>query len=766
MTLSRYATLTVLALIYVLAVGARLHTGTQTSPYFPGASAMNYRHAMAVADGQSLAASTNKANWPDGYRPAAYRASGVEYFAGYTYKVVHYFSNVDGRVFVRRLVVLLFSLCVFTLYAFVRRLWDCQAAGLLAAGLVAAFVPLVHATNGREFGHAPFAILLITVHALALLDFHRRGRVASGVAAAAVGFLLAAAWELGVYYVAAALCVVVFVGARPGPGRAWVMGLHAVVVLAACALLPYLRETRAMFSWPVVLTVFVAAAEFLPGRLSGRPRRALAVAVATLVLTAILTPLRAGASESVPVAGYAWTRLRFLFAKPVSPQLLPDAIRALWSVDHAPPSAAARLDFFLPLAFFAVGAGLAWRERMARRRTALLTTTAAGAAAVVAFALDRSAVALAAVAVLPALASVGVGFRAAARSRGPVVAVGAYLVLAQLVFPFGAANPVFQIAKSGGVALRDPDKFLWVGLEDTDKALVRFVATRTAVADPFLSSTDLTALLLAFSGRTSVPLPGAVDTAHLERNARLARAVYEDEGRLYETCRQLGVRYVVYSIDMFLDTTRYSPSYLAGLRDVSPESAAFQMQFHPESLHQFTLVYENEHHRLFRVTAEQEPVFLTDHPPVYQLEVFDRAGRDVAGFRQRVIDLMISYHDAREAAYRGDFDGALKKLDWCLEVAPHFTLARIAKGTTLSLAGRFEEARDVLLSVIEYAPDNANALYHAAYALAALGETDRAREYLDVFFTTTKDKDLIEKGRLLKTFIEQGIPVTPGAIPE
>jgi hypothetical protein len=765
MTLSRYATLTVLALIYVVAVGARLHTGTQTSPYFHGASAMNYRHAMAVADGHSLTASTNKANWPDGYRPAAYRASGVEYFAGYTYKVVHYFSNVDGRVFVRRFVVLLFSLCVFTLYAFVRRLWDCQAAGLLAAGLVAAFVPLVHATNGREFGHTPFAILLITVHALALLDFHRRGKVASGVAAAAVGFLLVAAWELGVYYVAAALCVVVFVGARPGPGRVWVTGLHAVAVVSACALLPYLRGTRAAFSWPVVLTVLVAAAEFLPGRL-GRPRRALAVAVATLVLTAILSPLRAGASESVPVVGYAWTRLRFLFAKPTSPQLLPDAIRALWSVDHAPPSAAARLDFFLPLAFFAVGMGLAWRERMASRRTALLTTTVAGAAAVVAFALDRSAVALAAVAVLPALASVGVGFRAAARSRAPVVAVGAYLVLAQLVFPYGAANPVFQIEKSSGVALRDPDKFLWVGLEDTDKGLVRFVATRTAVANPFLSSTDLTALLLTFSGRTSVPLPGAIDAGHLERNARLAHAVYEDEAHLYETCRRLGVRYVVYSIDMFLDTTKYSPCYLAGLRDVSPESAAFQMQFHPESLHQFTLVYENEHHRLFKVTPEQQPVFLTDHPPVYQFEVFDRVARDVPAFRQRVIDLMISYHDAREAAYRGEYDVALKKLDWCLEVAPRFTLARIAKGTTLSLAGRFEEARDVLLSVLEYAPDNPNALYHAAYALAALGETDRAREYLDVFFTTAKDKELIEKGRMLKTFIEQGVPVTPGAIPE
>jgi len=166
------------------------------------------------------------------------------------------------------------------------------------------------------------------------------------------------------------------------------------------------------------------------------------------------------------------------------------------------------------------------------------------------------------------------------------------------------------------------------------------------------------------------------------------------------------------------------------------------------------------------VTESAETVFLTDHPPVYQLDAFEQLGGDVEAFRRRMIELVLTYRDATVDRARGNFDGSLRKLSWCLQQAPGFTLARIGIGSTLTRAGRLEEARDVLLSVIGYAPDNTLALYQAAYVLAALEETDRASDYLDILFATATDPDLIDKARLLKTFVDQGIPVTPRAIPE
>jgi hypothetical protein len=548
--------------------------------------------------------------------------------------------------------------------------------------------------------------------------------------------------------------------------RRWVVAAHAVAVLTACTSLGFLQELHAGASWPVALTVSATAAGFLGGRLGGRARRALFVAVATVVLTVVLIPLRAGASGGVPTLEYVWYRLRFLFDKPASASLLPPEIRYLWSFEHAPPSRYQMLVFLLPLAFFAAAAAMTARESMQRHRSAFVASAVVAVAAVGVYLVDRSALVVAAVAVAPFVALAGRGISSALRSRGVLVGIGAFIIVAQITFPLGAVNPAFQIAKSGGFAHRDTSRFLWVSMENTERQLVRFVASRTSVSDAFLGSPEVTALLLTFAGRTSVALGGAVTDAYATRNANLAHLLYEDEAALYDTCRELDVRYVLYSIDYLLDTTRYSPAYLAAVPNVSRESAAFRMHFAPESLRRFTLVYENAHYRLFRVTETPGTVFLTDHPPVYQIDAFNRVGGNVEAFRQRAVELVLAYREALRARAMGNTAGALKTLTWCLEQAPDFTLARVALGTTLIQAGRLEEARDVLLSVIGYAPDNAPALYHTAYVLAALDETDRAREYLDVFFAVATDPDLIEKARLLKTFVEQGIPVTPRAFPE
>jgi hypothetical protein len=90
-------------------------------------------------------------------------------------------------------------------------------------------------------------------------------------------------------------------------------------------------------------------------------------------------------------------------------------------------------------------------------------------------------------------------------------------------------------------------------------------------------------------------------------------------------------------------------------------------------------------------------------------------------------------------------------------------------GSTLLEVDRVEEARDVLSSVIGYAPDNPLALYYAAYALARLGDQATAKSYLEILNKVTNDLELLSRVKLLETFLERGIPVTTepnDAIPE
>jgi hypothetical protein len=261
-------------------------------------------------------------------------------------------------------------------------------------------------------------------------------------------------------------------------------------------------------------------------------------------------------------------------------------------------------------------------------------------------------------------------------------------------------------------------------------------------------------VLLAFSGRTSVLLEGGYARNLSAKRVELTRLLYGGEDELFRRCRDAHIHYVLYSIDYLLDRTRYAPAYLAGLSVIPQQCVAVSMQFEPEALTHFNLVYENDRYRLFRVTDHLEPVFLTDHPPVYQKSIFKSSGGDYTAFRERIGRLLLVYTEAKEMAAAGLVDAAIGRLMWCLNEAPRFTAARIALGATLLQDDQPERAKHVLMSVIQYAPDNPNALYLAADASFRLGESGEAHSLLKILRGTTNDSDILGRAKLLRSLIE------------
>jgi tetratricopeptide (TPR) repeat protein len=349
------------------------------------------------------------------------------------------------------------------------------------------------------------------------------------------------------------------------------------------------------------------------------------------------------------------------------------------------------------------------------------------------------------------------------RSRGPLVAAGAYAAFAGVVLGNTPADPTYRIADAAGVANRDPYGFVRVSFENTDRELVRFMSTRTSVRESVLAPEELSALLVTFTGRTVVQLCGSTSRAAAEKHVELTRALYRDEAALYDLCRRMKIDYVVYAIDVLLDTGAYSPRYLAGVAAIDPAAIAVKMHFEPESLEHFTLLYENDHYRLFRVTEAAQPVFLTDHPLFYQTDVFAAAGRNIDDFRERVVYLLLRHAQGTEARARGDANEARRQLAFCVEQAPRFTRARLALADAFMDLGRYEKAREQVAAVIAYAPDNATALYDAAFIEAQLGRPEQAKPYLALLLAQTGDPDMMEKARTLQSYIERGLPLTPGA---
>ncbi len=702
----------VLAGLFLAAIAAR-HASTSRldSPYFRGTSAMSYRHAMEVTDRVSLRARDTRANHPEGYTPARYRAAGSEYFMGWVYRGVRFLSEADGRTATRHAMVILSALCVFTIYGVARRLWQCQAAGLLSAFLVAFLPPLVHATNGRAFSHEIVAAFVLSLHAALALR------------------LLRATSMRGVVW---------------GSLTAGLAALAALWVWEASALL---------------LIVWMAGVAALPPR-GGRARVGFLVAHAAAFAAALAAFPHLTSGESFPTLAYVFTRLRFLFGRPVA-SLLSDQMRCLWTLDHAPLPAGTCIALFLPIAILSVALAVNRAARATRIR--FVTAVAVAGAGALAAAIDRSVLPVAALAMIPVVSGGAIGVSRSLRVRAPLIALGALVVFAGTVFPEQWPDAASQIARAAGVEHRDPYSFLWVSLENTDRELVRFVSRRTSVRDAIFAPDDLSALLLTFTGRKAVTLPGGSSPAVTAKRVALTRGLYGDEDALYTTCRDSSIDYIVYSIDVMLDSGEYSPRYLAATEAIGPRCVAFRMHFDPVSLRHFTLVYENDHYRLFKVTEKPEMVFLTDHPPFYDPALLKASGGNPEAFRRNIVSLMLTYADGVDARSMRDFARAREQLERCIRVAPHFTRARLALADVLMDQEKYSDARDDVMAVIAYAPDNSQALYYAAFVNAQLGKFDEAKQFLTVMLSHERDPELVEKARLLQAYMDNGLPLEPGA---
>ncbi len=766
MQLPKSAIRVLLALLFLVAVGPRLSLLNESVyPYFRGDSATHYRHMQYAADNGPLLGPVTKANFPEGYRPAEERVVGVEWLTGQVFKVVRYFSDTDMRHFVRHWIIGWAAMLVFFAFGIARRLWGCQGAGLTAAGLVALHQPLVAATWGRDIEHTLFATVLMALHIWVVTIWRERPSPARAVGATVAAIPLLFTWEWAPYYLAGVSLWMVSVTAVVARQRLWLVIGHAVVLMIVAWTLPFHLMNKTGANWTLaalvssVLVVVVSSRRTLGDRLAAgklfAPVSAAMWLVGTLVITALVSPFRA-AGGGTGTDGYIWARLTHLAGRPFDTAELSDVARHTWSLGHAPPTGHFMVQVLLPLALL-IAAGW-WATRGHASARTWRAVAVISSAATLWLMLDRSALVPVAT-LLCVFAAAGAAHFSQSRWRRVLVISAFYLVSTQTFFTLQTGDVVNASARAIGLTPIDNNQFLFASLENTDRELIRFVATRTKVSDPVFAPADAGALLLTFSGRTAVLLEGVSSRVARQREVDAMKMYFQDEATLYAFCKRNGIKNVLYRVDLLLDDGAYGPAYTAGVDTVRTTSAAYRMHFAPETLKRFVLEYENEHYRLFAVTDTPRPTFLTDHPVVYQEMVMERNGDSISSFAQRVNTITLLYSDALLAESRGQVDRALELYRFILEQAPFHTPTRIRAGVVLMSKNQVEQAITVLSPILDYAPDNGEALYQTAYALARADRTARAQSLLTILFQTSRDQDLLERAGLLRAFIERGIPL-------
>jgi len=337
------------------------------------------------------------------------------------------------------------------------------------------------------------------------------------------------------------------------------------------------------------------------------------------------------------------------------------------------------------------------------------------------------------------------------------------IVFLQAVVPFGKANPTHMLASAFRVSTQQNDGFLWISIGNADLELVRYMATRTSVRDAILSPPRISSLLVVFAGRTTVITPGVYTLDTMERTSNSMVKFYDHEDELYSLCEANDIQYVLYSIDLLLDTSSYSTRYAVGRTGIDNESLVYKMHFSPENLKHFNLVYQNDNYRLFRVTREMEPVFLTDHPPVFQEALLERHGGSIDSFYASVVDALLAYQLAINAQSQGDDQEAIRRFRYCLEITPRFTNGWLGVGDSLFRMGNVEAANAAYSRALETAPDNPKALFNTALTMAQLGRVREAYGLLDVLISSSRERAMVERAQELKAALERDFPKETGA---
>jgi hypothetical protein len=673
---------------------------------------------------------------------------------GYAYRLAHYFTDASQRQFTARFSALFFSLCVLTFFALSRRLWDCQAAGLFAAFLIAFCKPVIAVTNGHEFLHDSYAVLLVSLHLALFVAYVKRPRPLTATLAALTMAAMLAAWEPAPYYAAAIAIAALVAGKLASDARRTFLTTHLLGCLLAGATLPWLRASRFLFVWTWALILVSTSWFYVRAWLPKTTRSALYIATGTVVLAALFRPFHLGALPKLSALDYWIPRLRFLLGKPADPHRLSDAARYLWTLARMSPDKYAVFTFFLPFLFILPVSLLAARDRATGSRRLVGIVLGIVVIAVGLFLLDRRGLLAAALGLFVLASVAGYGFGSHLKTRFFPVAGGTFLIVMQALLPYSWADIPHQAASVLGLRPDSPNEFLWISLGNADQSLVKYVVSRTSVRDPILTPPAEASLLTTFAGRKATGVPGLTTRADMASTEAFVSAFYRDEDSLYAFCDSLGITYVLYSIDFVLDETASSPRYLAGLSTVPQESAAFRMHFAPETLTHFNLVFENDNYRLYRVTREAAPTFLTDHPVVYQGSIAQAHGDNLRAFYNRVIDILVTFQTAQEAQAAGNDREAIRRFRYCLDQAPHFTAAWLRAGDSLLRLGNIQEANAAYTHALQNAPDNPEALFSTALTLARLNRSREALGMLDVLQSSTTDRDILKRAEELRAIIK------------
>lgn len=734
-------------------------------PFFVSEAAVHYRYARMVARGEVIPDVDRALQAPEGVHPWRDLTVFMEPIVGLSYRWTGASGVLSFGDFVVLFVVVASSFSLVPAWFLGRRLWRSEPAGVAAAAIFSLSIPAadrVVASFLRETLALPLLFGAVALLAAALDRETVGSRARRRALGAGLLFGLAlAAWHfsrfflLGISVVLFALALVASprrIG-RVGRIAAWMLG----PLLVASFAVPVLRAKALFTSPPFALLGGIACGALVLDRLArrggggSRIRRMVAIVVPSMVAVLAGT-LAKGEAEGY---GHVWhlmaAKVRFFGRKPVDPGVLPFDAKSLWvEAFHSPTPFDLVNAFGIPTLLLAVCvARRRWRVSRgdaAPRPDPLLVvfTSLCLAGFLVAHLMVHRLSALPTF-FLAALAAGSVArLRQRERGIGVLAAVLVTLVLAHEQWRLTDRTPLRRVVESVVGPPRSMPAAAW--LDDQIRTL-RWIERETPPEAVFLASIGTSAQIAAYADR-AVALQPKFEARRIREkyHAWVEAIVTGDEEALARLCDDWGVTHVLHEARSSLASGPESLRYLAGRTDLERSSVAYLLQFDPESLERFELVFQTASWRVFRRTDAPRPPERSALPPLFDLAAFSPQDPESPRFddgRTEAVFDRLGRARARLAQARSLLRGgrpgeALATIGAALEDDPALPSARALAAWAMLQAEegpppevRARRALAAAEAEVELHPDLAIGPFVLAMARSRLGDGDGALRALE-----------------------------------
>lgn len=541
-------------------------------PRMQGETTQAWRYARMVFEGEDIPAVDSLVMYPGGFRTSE-NSIFEEHIAGWAARMLSP-GNFDGFI-------VLFSRLFPVLGCIALFLWM-RASGsdfrnaLLAALMYGIFLPALLRTRGESLYRETVAVPLI-LFALAPAEAACRSRMTSRAAVMSLLsgillFLALACWKVTSFI---SLLILFYMLCRRSLGSSpAIAGVGpALAQIAGALFLSHMRNDSAISS-PATA---VAAVLLLSSLTRNRLMPALAIGLSVVSVIFASSPTTAHVTELVAA------KARFLLTHPADPlRLSPDA-RLFWVSGYGTPGIGEIiLLFLLPFVAAAFGAGRFWSRGESMLRWALPVSLAAY------IFFDRLHVLLA-VAIVPVMVEI------ASRVRWRAVAMTMLLGLQALFLV-----PVAGVLDSAGLHAGGNASLL---SENELAGLLRWLQRSTREDEAVLGYWHLSGMISAYAGRPVVTATFFENLQNRRTIQEFAGCIFEPEDSLARFMESRRCSLVVYQADFTLDRSTGGLLYLSGRTEVPAGCAALSMQYSPDSLRDFGLVYQGPSLRVFRLGA-------------------------------------------------------------------------------------------------------------------------------------------------------------------